>query len=128
MKKVFSLVLLAMLLFPLAGCDEDAFVVNAYKIISTSGTVYDAGMKASARAYASGSLSVSQYMEIKKAAEVYYETYELATRALAAYNDTRDEAKRQAVDGAVDAMKRNLDRFCAVAWKFGVSVAPEEER
>ena len=64
MQRLFSLVLIAAMLFPLAGCDEDAVITNAYKIIRTAGTVYDAGMRASADAYASGKLSPEQRKQL----------------------------------------------------------------
>lgn len=128
MQRLFSLVLIAAMLFPLAGCDEDAVITNAYKIIRTAGTVYDAGMRASADAYASGKLSPEQYLEIKESAKVYYETYHAARMALSAYYDTRGEEQRKKLDSSVDAMKANLGRFCAVAWKFGVTLNGEKEQ
>lgn len=128
MKRLFSLVLIASMLFPLAGCDEDAVITNAYKVIRTAGAVYDAGMRASADAYASGRLSPEQYLEIKESAEIYYETYHAARLALSAYYDTRGKEQRQKLDSSVDIMKCNLDRFCAVAWKFGVTLNEAKER
>jgi hypothetical protein len=121
-KKVFLALVLAVVLFTAAGCDED--VAQGYKTLYIASQAYDMGMKTVATLQANGSITAEQRAEINKYASKVYGLLQFADISLSIYNKTKTSENKDkmltAITNVVLAwpeLTSNVDRVYPGAFK-----------
>lgn len=121
MKLFLTILAVVTLAFPLNGCTEDEFSLNAYKTLKTSYALYDAGMQACAAAERQGIINGEQRSRINGLASKFLDSYSLSVTALYGYTVTRNTAKESA-SAAISAATKSLEELLQQAYKMGVEV------
>lgn len=128
MKTTLSLVVSLMLCISLGACSggcaakSDDFVETSYKTLETGAVLYDTTMLACADLHRRGTITDEQYVKIKDAAEVYFDTYRIAVDALYVYMQVKDESAKAQLASALQLVSTHLDTLFDLAESVGVTV------
>jgi len=94
-----------------SGSPGDSYVTASYKTLATAADVYDTGMKTAGALYKKSLISEAQKETIIKAGKKYYDTWQLAQKALVEYKKAQTAASQSALEAAIDAFTSDQGEF-----------------
>jgi len=103
----------------LATCTYNiGLVQSTYKLLLTSQISYDTGMKIAADLYRQGRITEREKETIIAVGTVYAESHNLAVKALADYEKTKDLADQERLTAQIEISTRSLSRLLELLQPF----------
>jgi hypothetical protein len=94
-----------------SGAHGESFVTASYKTLATAADVYDTGMKTAGALYKKGLITEAQKEAIIKAGKKYYNTWQLAKKALVEYKKAQTSGNQSVLEAAIDAFTSDQGEF-----------------
>jgi len=115
----YLILLLGMMFLVAAACAYNiGLVQSTYTLLSVSKTSYDTGMKICADLYRQGRITEREKETIIAVGTVYAESHNLAVKALADYEKTKDLADQERLTAQIEISTRSLSRLLELLQPF----------
>ena len=98
-RKLISIGIVIMLMVFVVSCAT--FEKNTYRTMYVSGTAYDTGMKVVSSLQAQGKITPAQRLEINKAANVFYVSYQVAVDAFEVWKKAQTQTAKDILIGSL---------------------------
>ena len=111
-----------LLVLMLVACAS--FEKNTYRTLSTTGVLYDTGMKSVASLQAKGQITEAQRAEINKYATPVYDAYQAGVAAFKAWKISQTADAQAKAQAAVGALNKIWASFADAINKFTPALLP----
>ncbi len=95
MKKAFVVPMLLVFMVAFISCAT--FEKNTYRTMYIAGTSYDTGMKVVSKLQSQGQITLAQRLDINKAANVFYVTYQVTVDSFEAWKKAQTQTAKEAL-------------------------------